>query len=641
VHPVLAHQVLYRLEHLAGGDDRVGLLPKLSVGLVARVELPGLQLLLLFLRVLQEVDGAPVHPDLPAFNGLREADRGVVQDDVELLHEGPELLGALGHPLFQGLVQLFELPHVALHVVAHLVEVDDELVGLPDAAFRPPLLFPHPQAGRELAGQLAQPLQGGDHPPGQRPGEGQRGEQDGEQDAEVFGVALEERLLERGHRLFQKQGPLREVAAGREDLVGGIFPALRDGEIGPGLRNPLIDPVPQVHQGPLAPLEGGHRLLIGAVTEDHPAVFVEQGEERAVALRVHLQKLLEAGEAQDAGDVARVGPLFYHRGEHGDDRLRLVDASHDHLREHRLEGALKARDEGAVGEVLADVGLAGFVQHRGVGGDGGAGIKDADALEVVVGACRLFQVGLHLGRGEPRGEIGQGDHRRLAAQHPVPDYQVGPAVFQGERAADILLGLAKVAAAPHGQKHQGGKQHAKGQKVVDQLAETGLLAPGPERVAGVAKPRQHRVDDAVHRLLGERHQGAVHRHPHDLMVEEVDQRHPPHDPEQGVRLDETHAPPDQQGHCGGLEREDQPGVGVVPQQVGVAGGQCGADEPRCRSQQLQGEHAEDAAEEKVDVEKDGIVEVVAGKGQEQKDGEQRVAEAGGSSSRGVRAFRQR
>ncbi len=100
------------------------------------------------------------------------------------------------------------------------------------------------------------------------------------------------------------------------------------------------------------------------------------------------------------------------------------------------------------------------------------------------------------------------------------------------------------------------------------------------------------------------------------MVKEKNERHAEDAPINDIRSNEIEAfAARQQADNDHLCREDNDGVWMIPQHIGEATHQDGTEYPQAYAQQLQDQHGKDAAEEKVDAEKDGEAEVIAGEAQ--------------------------
>ena len=118
------------------------------------------------------------------------------------------------------------------------------------------------------------------------------------------------------------------------------------------------------------------------------------------------------------------------------------------------------------------------------------------------------------------------------------------------------------------------------------------------------------VTDAVQGLFqqGDSHGGEGQLH--HVVVEQEHQRHADDTPVNRIRLDETDAPAGQQCHHHRFGGENQDGVRVVPQHQSDAAHHQRTRHTQSRSEQLQGEHGEDAAEQEVDAVKDREDEVI-------------------------------
>lgn len=121
-------------------------------------------------------------------------------------------------------------------------------------------------------------------------------------------------------------------------------------------------------------------------------------------------------------------------------------------------------------------------------------------------------------------------------------------------------------------------------------------------------------------MFGYDKEGIARRKMHDYVVEKVGHRHADDEPEEGIGLDQPHlAAFHQQAdnrHFGG---SDDDNVRVIPEEPGNAVDYGRRQDPPAKSEELQGQHGENAAEKEVDIEEDREVEIVTRKTGEYKD----------------------
>ena len=341
-------------------------------------------------------------------------------------------------------------------------------------------------------------------------------------------------------------------------------------------------------------------------------MLVHQEVAQFLLLQASPHVVAQVLEAQDARDVSGIVAIAPHGCQKRNDRLGLAHAANHYFGQKWLGGLPYLAGERPVRKVFPHHRDAQLVDQGRILQDRGAGVEQAHAQEIGVGLARLVERRLHGGCRMAGCHLAEHRHYITALAYPVSQHRLQPLFVIFELLTNMQIGFGHVIATGDGDQDQRRGQGKKGQQVIGHIAQRQHGFALVIHIGAVHQAGSQGVGDAVDGLFGHYQQSGVHWNVEQQCVGGVGGRSPYRDPEDGVcqhQADFVTLP--QQTCAAHFSGENYCRVGVVPQHIGVTTYHGRGQHAAAQTKQLQCQHGEDAAEQKIDVQENRKVRVIA------------------------------